>query len=285
MKPQNLKTKIFLDSGDPQETQEIVNILGFLDGQTTNPSLVAKDPEVQDKIAKGERFAREELYAEYKKLVCEISTVIPDGSVSIEVFADHRTTAKEMFEQGKDMFSWIPNAHIKFPTTFEGVKAAKVAVSQNIRVNMTLVFSQSQAAAIYNATKGAKKGDVFISPFIGRLDDQGKNGIDLVKNICRLYKDGDSHVEVLAASIRNLNHLYNCFALGADIVTVPAKILKEWKESNFLIPEIVNSSNLESIPFESLSLEKPWTEYNLNHDLTTKGIEKFVADWNSLIYV
>jgi transaldolase len=285
MRPQNLKTKIFLDSGDPKETQDILNVLGFLDGQTTNPSLVSKNPEVQEKISKGGKFTQEELYEEYKKLIQKISGIIPNGSVSIEVYADKTTTAEEMFNQGRAMYAWIPNAHIKFPTTHEGLKAAQMAIERNLRVNMTLVFSLQQAAAIYNATRGAKRGDVYISPFIGRLDDQGENGIDLVKNIKQLYKEGDNHIDILAASVRNLEHLYNCFAVGADIVTVPAKVLYEWKASNLYIPERETSSALKPILFEKILLQKEWEDYDLHHELTDKGIEKFVTDWKSLIYV
>ena len=91
--------------------------------------------------------------------------------------------AEDMLPQGREMFSWIPNAHIKFPTSHEGLKAADQAVQEGLRVNLTLCFSQEQAAAVYAATKGAKKGDVFVSPFIGRLDDRGENGMDLIANI------------------------------------------------------------------------------------------------------
>ncbi len=98
------------------------------------------------------------------------------------------------------MFSWIPNAHVKFPTSREGLEAAGRAVKEGLRVNMTLCFTQEQAAAVYSATAGAKKGDVFISPFIGRLDDRGENGMDLIENIQKMYGTGDGHVEVLTAS-------------------------------------------------------------------------------------
>src|SRR3989339_217562 len=119
MRPQNIKTRIFLDSGDPQETKQVLSALGFLDGQTTNPSLIAKN-------------------------------------------------------------TWIPNAHIKFPITASGLEAAHILTSEGMRVNMTLCFSQQQAAAVYVATRGVKKGDVFLSPFIGRLDDQGENGMNMI---------------------------------------------------------------------------------------------------------
>ncbi|HLL60701.1 MAG TPA: glucose-6-phosphate dehydrogenase [Candidatus Nitrosocosmicus sp.] len=282
-KPPGIKAKIFLDSGDPEETKQIINELGFLDGQTTNPSLVAKNPNVLRRIQNGEKFGLEEIYEEYKKIVKEISELIPDGSVSIEVFADPTTKAKEMFEQGKDMFTWIPNAHIKFPTTEEGLKAAEMSIREGMRVNMTLCFTEDQAAAIYAATKGAKPGDVFISPFIGRLDDQGENGIDLIKNIVNMYKLGDDHVHVLSASIRNLNHLYDSIIAGANILTVPFKVLKEWREKDFVVPNNFSGNTLTPIPYKNLTLDKKWTEYDLNHPLTDKGIERFVNDWKALL--
>ncbi|MCH7552170.1 transaldolase, partial [Patescibacteria group bacterium] len=170
MKPQTLKTKIFLDSGDPKDTESILSLLGFLDGQTTNPSLIAKSPGAMERLKRGEKFSKKELFDFYKETVQKISLLIPEGSVSIEVYADTGTLAEEMFTQGKEMFSWIKNAHIKYPTNKEGLKAAKRSVKKGMRVNMTLCFTQEQAAAVYSATMGAKKGDVFVSPFIGRLD-------------------------------------------------------------------------------------------------------------------
>ena len=171
MRPKNLQTKIFLDGGDPMETREIIDLLGFLDGQTTNPTLIAKNPEAKARLGRGEKFSEKEIYDFYRGVVQEISQMIPAGSVSIEVYADHSTSSEEMLAQGREFFKWIPNAHIKYPTTTEGLKAAEQSVKEGIRVNMTLCFSQAQAAAVYAATAGAKKGQVFISPFVGRLDD------------------------------------------------------------------------------------------------------------------
>ena len=228
MKPANLKTRIFLDSGDPQETKEVIKLLGFLDGQTTNPTLISKNPKAKEKLVKGEKFTKEEILSFYKEIVTEISGLIPNGSVSVEVYSDKNTTAKQMLKQGREMFSWIPNAHIKFPTTHEGLSAAEQAVNEGMRVNMTLCFSQEQAAAIYSSTKGAKKGEVFVSPFIGRLDDRGENGMDLIKNIIEMHKVSNHHVKVLSASVRNLDQFLYAINLKSDIITAPFKVLKEW---------------------------------------------------------
>src|SRR6476646_7408575 len=107
-----------------------------------------------------------------------------------------------------------------------------MSVEQGMRVNMTLCFSQQQAAAVYAATKGAKE-HVYVSPFVGRLDDIGQNGMDLVKNVKRMFSKGDGHVLVLAASIRSLEHLLYCFALETELATVPAKTLELWASKNF----------------------------------------------------
>lgn len=286
MKPSNLKTKIFLDSGDPVETKEILGLLGFLDGQTTNPTLISKNPVIAKRLEKGEKFSAEEIYSFYRNTIQEISDLIPDGSISIEVYADRNTTTKEMLQQGREMFNWIPNAHIKLPITKEGLAAAEQAAKEGIRINMTLCFSQKQAAAIYAATRGAKKGQVFISPFVGRLDDKGENGMDLIKNIIKMYKQGDGHVEVLAASVRTLNHLLYAIQLGSDIVTVPAKILREWVEKDLLLPDenfVYEQGPLEAILYKEIDLLKNWREYDISHELTDKGIERFSEDWNKLI--
>ena len=154
MRPQNVKAKIFLDGSDIEETKKILDLLGFLDGQTTNPANFAKSPDVAERIKRGDKFDRDEVYAAYKKRVQELSALLPDGAISIEVYADKTTTTEAMFAQGKEMFGWIPNAHIKFPTTAAGLEAAARAIAEGLRVNMTLVFTQAQAAAVYAATKG-----------------------------------------------------------------------------------------------------------------------------------
>ena len=170
MKPEGLTTKIFLDSGDPAETRQVIEALGFLDGQTTNPTLVAKNPYARERFEKGDKFTKEEIFDFYKKVVTEVAEMIPHGSISIEVYADDTVSADTMFEQGKDMFTWIPNAQVKYPILPAGLEAAKRSIEAGMRVNMTLCFTQQQAAAVYSATRGAKKGDVFVSPFVGRLD-------------------------------------------------------------------------------------------------------------------
>ena len=266
---------IFLDSGDPQETKEALKFLTSLNGQTTNPSLIAKNPDAQ-----GKKFTTEEIYSFYKKVIREISALIPQGSVSVEVYADKKISVEQMVNQAKEMNNWIPNAHIKLPIIKNGLKAAEILVKQGIRVNMTLCFTQAQAAAVYAATLGAKKGEVFVSPFIGRLDDKGINGLDLIKNCVAMFKTGDGHVSVLAASTRNLYHHLACLKLGADIITSPLTILKQWQENQ---PVPAAPANLQPIAYENLNLNKPWTEFNIQHELTDAGIDKFCADWNQMI--
>lgn len=285
MKPHNLKTKIFLDGGDSSETKQLIDSLGFLDGQTTNPTLISKNPEAVKRLEEGRKFSKDEIFVFYKKVVKEISGLIPNGSVSIEVYSDKNTTSDEMFKQGKDMFRWIPNAHIKYPTTKAGLEAAERSVKEGMRVNMTLVFSQEQAAAVYAATRGAKRGQVFVSPFIGRLDDRGENGMDLIKNILKMYENGDGHVEVLTASVRNIEHFLYSLSLGSDIITAPFKLINEWGQ-NMEIPQNYeyDKNGLKPLEFNNLDLEMDWREFNISDDLTDQGIEKFSEDWNLLIY-
>jgi transaldolase len=286
MRPKDLKTRIFLDGGDPDETKEIIRLLGFLDGQTTNPTLISKNPGARHRLERGEKFTREEIIDFYQETVKTISKLIPEGSISVEVYSDLSTAAEAMLRQAKEMYSWIPNAHIKFPTSREGLKAAEQAVKSGIRVNLTLCFTQEQAAAVYAATRGAKKGDVFLSPFIGRLDDRGENGMDLISNILKMYQKGDGHVEVLTASARKTDHLLYALKLGSDIITVPFNVLKEWGEKGFPLPKgnyVYDSGNLKGIPFKEIDLTKKWQDYDIRHELTDKGMERFSADWNALI--
>lgn len=280
-----MKSKIFLDSGDVNETKEIIKVLGFLDGQTTNPTLIAKNPEAQKRLTEGNKFTPDEIMSFYKSVVKEISDLIPDGSVSIEVYADKDSKPDDLFKQGKDMFTWIPNAHIKYPIIKACMAAAEKSIAAGMRVNMTLCFNQEQAAAVYAATSGAKKGDVFVSPFVGRLDDKGQNGMDLIKNILKMYEGGDGHCEVLSASVRSMDHFLYSLKLGCDIITAPFKILKEWADTGMPIPDddYEYQTSLQSIPYEEISLEKRWQEYNISHGMTDAGIDRFASDWNNLI--
>src|SRR5215472_6717010 len=127
------KTKILVDGGDPQETLRAKELLGFVDGQTTNPSLIAKNPHIKELIASGHKLSNREEMDEYKKIVRTISPSVGEAGVSIEVFSDERTMAREMFDQGQEMFSWIPNGYIKYPCTAEGLRAAQMSVKQGIR--------------------------------------------------------------------------------------------------------------------------------------------------------
>ena len=284
------KTKILVDGGDPAETLRIKTLIGFVDGQTTNPSLIAKNPEIQGRLASGHKLSEQEDKDAYKKIVQSISPLVGDAGVSIEVFADLDSRAEEMFAQGQEMFTWIPNAYVKYPCTHEGLRAAEMSVKKSIRVNMTLCFSQEQAAAVYAATKGSRE-PVYVSPFVGRLDDQGEDGMDRARNIKKMYEHGDGHVHVLAASIRTINHLLCSFALGAELATVPSKVLQEWAAAGFPVPDKdfrykgvdAKGKALKPIAYKELDLEQPWESFDLAHELTTKGIQKFVADYQSTL--
>ena len=260
-----------------------------MDGQTTNPSLIAKNPEIQQLVASGHTLSPEEEKNEDKKIVRSISLLVGDAGVSIEVFADLNTTAEEMLAQGQEMFTWIPDAYSKYPCTHEGLRAAQMSVQETIRVNMTLCFSQEQAAAVYAATKGSKLS-VYVSPFVVRLDDRGEDGMDLVRNIKKMYERGDGHMHVLAASISGVSHLLYSFALDAELATVPTKVLEQWAAKGFPMPDhdfaykgVDTSGSLRPIPYKELDLNLPWRSFNIAHELTTKGIQKFVGDYESTL--
>ena len=279
-----------MDGGDPAETSKIKELLGYVDGQTTNPSLIANSPDIRKLIASGHRLSRQEENEEYKRIVQRISPLVGDAGVSIEVFSDLDTSAEQMLIQGKEMFSWIPNAYVKYPCTHEGLRAAQMSVREGLRANLTLCFSQDQAAAVYSATKGSIP-PAYVSPFVGRLDDRGENGMDLIKNIRKMYESGDGHIHILAASIRHLDHLLAAFALESDLVTVPPKVLEEWAAKGFPIPSrdfayrglTPDGGALKPLPYRSLNLNDPWENFNIVHELTTKGVQRFVEDYQSTL--
>lgn len=286
--------KIFLDSGDPEETKKAKSLLGFLDGQTTNPSLVAKNPEVQAYLAKGKKLKEDELLNLYRQMIEQISRDIA-GPISVETYADWDTTADQMLEQAKEMNKWGRNIYIKFPTIPAGIQAANEFVKGGGKVNMTLVFDQTQAAAVYSATLPTFQ-PAFVSPFIGRWDDRGFRGLDLVKNIVKMYKDFDNkrnehrqHVEVLAASIRSLDHFYASIFLGADIVTIPMSIIREWIDQERWVPDEkyrIDTQGLHAIIYQELAYHDDYTQYEIKKEegsLLDEGLAKFVNDWNSLL--
>jgi transaldolase len=127
---------------------------------------------------------------------------------------------------------------------------------------------------------------VFVSPFVGRLDDLGQNGMDLIANILRMYRAGDGHVSVLTASVRTMEHFLTALALGSDIITSPLSVLKEWGRAGRPMPGpdyAFSAKNLAPIGYEKVGLGGKLDDYDLNHELTVKGMAKFSADWNALL--
>jgi transaldolase len=282
----NSKTKIFLDSGDPKDTREILALFGFLEGQTTNPSLIAKNPTIQ-KLKKHRRLTNQDLLNCYKDVIQEIDTLIPGKPISIEVYADINTNKDMMIEQGKEMSTWAKNVHIKVPATKEGLLAAQELSTVGININVTLVFSVEQAWAVALATKNASNSKAFVSPFIGRLDDQNIDGISLIQAISSLYKqNGINHVLILASSIRNSN-VFNFLLTyeNVDLITAPKNIIidaltnRHFNLKNFK----TERERMEKFNIQNLTLSDDFRKMNLENQLTNDGLIKFAQDWNSLL--
>ncbi len=280
-----MSTHLYLDSGDPAHTRDLLGKGVLLAGVTTNPSLVVRHPEVVARVTQEEYFTRNEINALYKQIVQEIAGMV-DESVSVEVYANCDTTAREMLEQAWEMNGWIHNAHIKLPATPAGLTAAEQLVAEGIRVNLTLCFTQEQAAAVASATTGATPGQVLLSPFIGRLDDKGRNGMSLIYNIQRMYQEaGVEHVRLLAASLRSREHLLACYACGVDIITAPYQLLLDWVADGYPMPDDSFSYDpgLIEIPFEEYDVQAPWQSFSLQHPLVTAGVEGFADDWDAVL--
>ncbi len=209
--------KFFVDTADLDEIRE-ANDMGVLDGVTTNPSLMKK--------AGGVDF-HEHIYQ-----ICEIV----DGDVSAEVTA---TDFDGIMEQAHTLAKIHDNVVVKVPLILEGIKAIKALRAEGIRVNCTLCFSPTQALI------AAKAGAAYISPFMGRVDDIASDGLELVRQIVQIYHNYGFETEVLAASIRHPMHVVECAMMGADVATMPFKVIKQL----------------------------------LNHPLTDIGLENFLADW------
>ncbi|MGC3936298.1 fructose-6-phosphate aldolase [Roseobacter sp. EG26] len=208
--------KFFVDTADTQAISEL-NDLGMVDGVTTNPSLILKS-------------GRDIL--EVTKEICGIV----EGPVSAEVVA---MEAEAMIAEGRKLAEIAPNITVKLPLTWDGLKACKVLSGEGKMVNVTLCFSANQALL------AAKAGATFISPFIGRLDDINLDGMDLIQDIRTIYDNYGFETEILAASIRSVNHVQEAALIGADVMTAPPEVIKKLA----------------------------------SHPLTDKGLEQFMADW------
>lgn len=211
--------KFFIDTANVDEIKEI-NSWGVLSGVTTNPSLIAKEGKV------------------FEDVVLEITKIV-DGPISAEVTA---TKWEEMVEQGRELAKIHKNIIIKIPMTEDGLKAVNVLSKDGIKTNVTLIFSANQA--LLAATAGAS----YVSPFIGRLDDIGQNGMDLIEDLSEIFDIYGIDTEIIAASVRHTTHIIECAKSGADIATVPYKVFKQM----------------------------------VKHPLTDSGIETFLSDFKSV---
>lgn len=281
-----VNTRFFADTGDIKEAEEVKSLMGFIDGVTTNPTLVKRNSEIAAKLERGETLTLDELESTYHNIALALSSLNPDGSVSLEVYADTSTTADEMFDQGQEMDAWITNAHIKYPLTKAGLAAAQRSVLVLVNVNITLNFTSDQAAAVFSATQGATRGQVFISPFVGRLDDIRIDGMSLVEEVMDVRDRSGSQAEVLVASVRNVNHLMRAIQLGADITTSPVGVLREWVEMGMPLPDenfVYNPTELTRIQHRVIPVNRPWRKYDISHPLTDKGQQGFADNWNEML--
>jgi transaldolase len=211
--------KFFIDTANVEEIRK-TNDLGLLDGVTTNPTLVSKEKR------------------EFKGLIKEICSIV-DGPVNAEVVS---TDAKGMIKEAKDLVKLADNIVVKIPLIEEGLKAVKVLAAEDIKTNVTLCFSPTQALM------AAKAGAAYVSPFVGRLDDISSTGMDLVEQIIAIYDNYGFETEIIVASIRNPTHVVDAALMGADIATIPFKVIQQL----------------------------------IKHPLTDIGLEKFLADWKKM---
>lgn len=194
------KMKFFVDTANVEEIKK-ANDMGIICGVTTNPSLIAKE---------GRDFA---------EVIKEITDIV-DGPISGEVKAT-TVDAEGMIAEGREIAKIHPNMVVKIPMTVEGLKAVKVLNAEGVKTNVTLVFSAAQALL------AARAGASYVSPFLGRLDDISMPGIDLIYEITEIFQMHDIETEIIAASIRNPIHVIDCAKAGADIATVPYKVLEQ----------------------------------------------------------
>lgn len=213
--------RFFIDTANVEDIRK-ANDMGVICGVTTNPSLIAKEGRV------------------FEEVIAEIASIV-DGPISGEVKAT-TTDAEGMIAEGRAIAAIHPNMVVKIPMTVEGLKAVKVLTKEGIKTNVTLIFSANQALL------AARAGATYVSPFLGRLDDISMPGIDLIYDITEIFQMHNIETEIIAASVRNPIHVIDCAKAGADIATVPYKVLEQMTK----------------------------------HPLTDQGIAKFQADYKAV---
>lgn len=211
--------RFFIDSADVKEIRA-AHEMGCVDGVTTNPSLLAKAGRPM------------------KEAILEICSIV-DGPISAECVT---LSAPDLIKEGKELASWHKNIVVKVPMGVEGMKAVKALTAEGIKTNVTLVFSPNQALLC------AKAGASYVSPFVGRLDDQGQNGMEMVKQIVDIYRNYGFKTQVLVASVRNPIHVLDSALMGAHVATLPLSVIQQLAQ----------------------------------HPLTDAGIKKFLADWEKV---
>ena len=219
MKKEVLSLKLFIDTANVAHIRE-ANELGVICGVTTNPSLIAKEGR------------------DFKEVVSEITTIV-DGPISAEVIS---MNADGMVDEARDLAKIHKNIVIKIPMCAEGLKAVKILTEKKIKTNVTLIFSAAQALL------AARAGASFVSPFLGRLDDIGSEGMSLIRDIADIFSIHAIETEIIAASIRNPIHVIEAAKAGCDIATVPYNVIMQL----------------------------------INHPLTASGIERFLKDWENV---
>ncbi len=192
--------KFFIDTANVEDIRK-ANDMGVICGVTTNPSLIAKEGRV------------------FEEVIAEIASIV-DGPISGEVKAT-TTDAEGMIKEGREIAKIHPNMVVKIPMTVEGLKAVKVLAAEGIKTNVTLIFTANQALL------AARAGAAYVSPFLGRLDDISVRGVDLISEIAEIFAVAGVDTEIIAASVRNTIHVTDCALAGADIATVPYKVIEQ----------------------------------------------------------
>ena len=228
-------SQVLVDGGDPQETVRVKDLVGYVDGETTNPTLISKNPEVRTLVSSGRKFSSREELDEYKKIVQAISPLVGGAGVSIGVVAVWIPRPRKCSPRDGQCFPGIPNAYIKYPCTHEGLRAAQMSVREGLRVNITLCFSQEQGGGGVCGYQRGKTPGICVS-FRRSAGRRRCEWYGSVRNIKQMYEAGDGHVHVLAASIRHLTHLLGTFALRTELVTAPGKVWEEWAATSFPLP-------------------------------------------------
>ena len=286
MRPTNLSSGIFIEKSDPYEAREALGFLEFLDGIFLSPRILSKDIATAMALSRGGGLALPELFARYRSTIESMAATVPTGWGIAQLYFDPSMKQEDIALQADVFVKDIPNVLLGLPITPQGLEAADQLVRKKMNVCMLFCTTQAQAAAVHAATRGARRGQVFLSCSSGALEKEGRDWSSLLENILASYRSSDGHVAVCASGMRTLQEMMRAITLGPEAISAPLELLKEWFEGGMRMPDetfIYDAQGKKPLPYLELDLSKDWREFDLTSESSALEAQNLAQEWKELL--